>query len=229
MENKKTKTLIIIAALLAITVLVIGIAYALFTSSDLKQNKFKVGTLDIQILNLDMKNSSNESTRTLMPGDIDVVSFTAKNVGTMAALTRHTIDIYWKDVATINEITELNAEELLVLYPSTMTDEEIRADFAGEKTQKLEVELMPTVVQKEVAGKSVYGLRYKFVGNTLEGTKPQGVADSDSQDISYKLLLNPQTSYLYQEEPIGIDVVTEGMQYTEEGSGTWTVTDSDGI
>lgn len=229
MESKKTKTLIIIAALLAVTVLVIGIAYARLTSSEEKRNRLKVGTFDIQILNLDMKNSSNESTRTMMPGDIDKISFTAKNNGTMAALTRHIIDIYWKDVETINSITELDASELLVLYPSNLTDEQIRADYAGEKTQKLTVELMPTAVQKEVNGKTVYGLRYKFLGNTLEGSKPQGVADSDSQDISFKLLLSPQTSYLYQEEPIGVDVVTEGQQYTEEGSGTWTVTDSQGI
>jgi len=228
MDSKKKKSLIIALVLVLITAVIIGIAYALLTSSNSKINKIRVGSLDIEIVNLDLK-KNNTSTRIMMPGDIDVISWTAENVGTSAALTRHAIDIYWKDVESINEITEENAENLLILYPSTMTDEEIMADFNGEGTAKLEVELIPTEVSKEVDGKTVYGIRYKFVGDTLEGTVAQGVAESTSQDISFKLLLSPRTSYLYQNEPVSIEVVTEGMQYTEEGSGTWTVTDSEGI
>jgi hypothetical protein len=234
MDSKKKKIVVIssiIVGLIAIAVIV----YAAFQSQDEKKNRFLVGTLDIEIQNLDLK-KNNTSTRVIMPGDIDLLSFTAANVGTCDALTRHTIDIYWvnneSSVTAINEVTEQNASNLLYLYPATMTDAEIMEDFNGEKSQKLSpVEVFPTEINKVINGQTVtvYGIRYKFVGNTLAGSDPQGVAESSSQNISFKLLLSPETSYLFQSEPIKIDVVTEGQQYTESGSGTWTVTDSEGI
>lgn len=234
MDSKKKKIVVISSIIIGLVAIAI-IVFAAMNAQDAKKNRFLVGSLDIEIQNLDLK-KNNTSTRVIMPGDIDVLSFTAANVGTSAALTRHTIDIYWLNnentVAAINAITEQNASTLLNLYPATMTDDEIMADFNGEKSAKLTpIEVFPTEINKVINGETVtvYGIRYKFVGNTLEGTDPQGVAESTSQDISFKLLLSPQTSYLFQNEPIKIDVVTEGQQYTEEGSGTWTVTDSEGI
>ena len=219
MDSKKKK-IVVISSIIVGLIAVAIIVYAAMNAQDEKKNRFLVGSLDIEIQNLDLK-KNNTSTRVIMPGDIDVLSFTAANVGTNAALTRHTIDIYWlnteNSVTAINELTEANASTLLNLYPSNMTDAAIM--------------VFPTEINKVINGQTVtvYGIRYKFVGNTLEGTDPQGVAESTSQDISFKLLLSPQTSYLFQNEPIKIDVVTEGQQYTEEGSGTWTVTDSEGI
>lgn len=229
MDKKNKKVLIIVLTSMLVCVLIIGLIYALLTATDNKNNQIRIGSLDIEIVDLDLK-KNNTSTRTMMPGDIDIVSWTSSNVGTSTALTRHTIDVYWKDVEDVNALTEADASSLLTFYPSTLSDEEIMADFEGDGSKKISpIEVIPTEVTKQVDGKTVYGFRYKFLGSTLEGSVSQGVSDISSENISFKLLLNPNTSYLYQNKLIGVDVVTEGMQYTEEGSGTWTVTDSQGI
>ena len=229
MDKKNKKVLIIVLTSMLVCVLIIGLIYALLTATDNKNNQIRIGSLDIEIVDLDLK-KNNTSTRTMMPGDIDIVSWTSSNVGTSTALTRHTIDVYWKDVEDVNALTEADASSLLTFYPSTLSDEEIMADFEGAGSKKISpIEVIPTEVTKQVDGKTVYGFRYKFLGSTLEGSVSQGVSDISSENISFKLLLNPNTSYLYQNKLIGVDVVTEGMQYTEEGSGTWTVTDSQGI
>ena len=161
MDSKKKKTLFILLIIILASALIIGIAYALFTSSDSRTNKFKLGTLDIEILNLDMQKIET-STRIMKPGDIDIISWTSNNAGTSAALTRHTLDIYWKDVADINEITQLDAESLLTLYPSTMTDEEIMSDFNGDGSKKITTEtLSPSAIEKEI---EVDGNRIKVYG-----------------------------------------------------------------
>lgn len=235
MEAKNRKTLIVTLTIVITYILVVATTYAIMTTHDQKSNKFVVGSLDIQIQNLDLK-KNNTSTRIVMPGDIDTLSWTAKNVGKNTALTRHVLDVYWANtsnsVGQINELTEADASSLLVLYPATMSNEEIMEDYNGTKAHQLTpIEAFPTQVSKVVNGETitVYGIRYKFVGDTLEGTEPQGIASSTSQDISFKVLLSPETSYLYQNQPIKVDVLTEAMQYTEQESGTWTVTDNESI
>ena len=44
-------------------------------------------------------------------------------------------------------------------------------------------------------------------------------------EIAYKILLSPKTSYLYQGNKIHVKVITEAMQYTEDGSENWKIAD----
>ena len=41
--------------------------------------------------------------------------------------------------------------------------------------------------------------------------------------------MNPQTSYLYEGTDIKVIITTEGMQYTEDGSESWKVLDTQEI
>ena len=50
-------------------------------------------------------------------------------------------------------------------------------------------------------------------------------------DIAFKLLLSPKTSYLNQGKVVSVKVKAEGMQYTSEGAqdGTWVECDVEEI
>lgn len=239
MDSKNKKMILAALAVVSIVVLIIGITYAVLTDMDDKNNKFKVGNLDIEIVNLDLK-KNNVSTRVIMPGEIDVVSWTSENVGTITAKTRHVVDIYWKDVEDINAITEIAAQDLLILYPANLSDAEILADFENNGNKRLAtevteqgvepkwiVEAIPTVVEKKVNNKTVYGLRYKFLSATLDGSNSTNDPKVSSQDLSFKVFLRPDASYLYQQKEIGVDVVVEGLQ--DNGDGEWTIADAEGI
>lgn len=238
MEVKNKRIILYITAAFVLMA-VFGIVYAVLTTTDEKKNKFQVGTLNIEINNLDLK-KNNVSTRVIMPGEIDVVSWTTENVGTITAKTRHVVDVYWKDVEDINAITEIAAQDLLILYPANLTDAEILADFENNGNKRLAtevteqgvepkwtVEAIPTVVQKQVNNKTVYGLRYKFLSATLDGSSSTNDPKVSSEDLSFKIFLRPDASYLYQTKEIGIDVVVEGLQ--ENGQGDWTIADAEGI
>ena len=45
-------------------------------------------------------------------------------------------------------------------------------------------------------------------------------------EISFRLLISPKMSYLFQGKNVSVKVTTEAMQYTESGSGNWTVVDT---
>lgn len=240
METSKKKILKVVLTVAAAAVIFTGVIYAVFTSTDNRQNKFKVGTLDIEIVNLDLKHN-NTSTRVIMPGEIDTLSWTSENVGTITAKTRHVVDIYWKDVEDINAITEIAAQDLLILYPSNVTDAEIIADFASNGNKRISTEVteqgvepswtleeIPTVVQKTVNNRTVYGLRYKFLSATLDGSDSPNDPKVSSEDHSIKVYLRPDASYLYQTKEIGVDVVVEGLQDNGDGQ-EWTITDAEGL
>ena len=50
--------------------------------------------------------------------------------------------------------------------------------------------------------------------------------DSTIDTIAYKLLLSPETSYIYQGMNVYVKLTTEAMQYTEDGSTEWKVVDT---
>ena len=127
-----------------------------------------------------------------------------------------------------------------------MTDSAILEDF--EKGLNSEYEITAEKVTKAWGNKTIHGLKYQFVSDTLNGTDNKNInqevnynldnsevtiADFTTDDtsatqdnIAFKVLLSPQTSYLYQGSQVYIRVTTEGMQYTEDGSGTWQIVET---
>lgn len=239
MENKK-KRAIIISTIVIASFIIIGLVYAVVTGSLDFTQKTTTGSVEIENLNLSFKKANGEAANLIQPADIDTISWTTKNIGTSAILTRHTLEIYWEDE------TEENAINLLYLYPANMSKEAMLNDY--EKGEKSEYIVKTDKVSKEVDGKTLYGMKYSFVGDTLDGTDKVGFSkeinynlqeseikgiiddnaktddESTTEDlVAFKLMLSPKTNYLYQGKKVSVKVTTEAMQYTEDGSAEWKV------
>jgi len=234
MENKKKKAIIITTIVITIFT-IIGIAYALVSDNLNLFGKTTTGSVKIETLNLSFKKSNGDEVNVIEPADINTISWTTKNIGTSGILTRHTLEIYW------NDETDENANNLLYLYPANVSREEILSDYENAEQSKYLIKTEK--VSKEVDGTTRYGIKYQFVGDVLDGTDMKNISKevnynlsdfestSDDNDavldnISYKLLLSPKTSYLLQDKNVSIKVTTEAMQYTEDGSENWSVIDT---
>lgn len=242
MENKKKK-IIIISTIVITSFIIIGIVYALVSGKLNLFGKTTTGSVEIETLNLSLKKTNGSEVNVLEPADINILSWTTKNIGTSGILTRHTLEIYW------NDETDANANNLLYLYPANMSKEAILADY--EKGEESKYLIKTEKVSKTVNGQVRYGIKYQFLGDTLDGTDMTGVSkekdynlnnsevtienaktddnESASDSIAYKILLSPKTSYLYQGKNVSVKVTTEAMQYTEAGSENWKVVDTQEI
>ena len=241
--NKTKKRIIIITSLVVLAFIIMSVVYAIATNKlDLTGN-VKTGSVEIETLNLTFKKSNGEDVKALEPADIGTISWTTKNIGTSGILTRHTLEIYWND-----DVDE-KANSLLYLYPANMSKEAILRDYEnGEKSEYL---LKTEKISKPINGKIRYGFKYTFIGDILDGTDMSGVSkevnynisnldvidaniktdDSNKvqDEIAFRLLLSPKTSYLYQNKAISVKVVTEAMQYTEDEIAEWKVVDTQEI
>lgn len=238
MSKKKKYTIISIVILLSFAIM--GIVYALLSDNMQIKNKITIGSVKIENLNLKLKNLKDEEVSSISPADIDILSWTTKNIGTSGVLTRHTLEVYWTDESNDN------VGKMLYLYPANMTNEAILEDYKnGDTSQYM---LKTKLSSKEIDGRTRYGFKYQFVGDTLDGTSMQNVSkeinynstessvidsnistddtDSTIDTIAYKLLLSPETSYIYQGMKVYVKLTTEAMQYTEDGSAEWKVVDT---
>lgn len=244
----KKKKIVIISTIVIACFIVIGIVYAFFSDSITKHNKFKLGSVDIEDINLAIKEeySSQTAHAILEPGDIDTVSWTTRNKGASAVKTRQTLEIYWEDV-------DLDTtKQVLFLYPANMKKSEILADF--EKGAQAQYKIATEAITREVEGKTQRGIKYEFLGDTLNGTDGNDVAseanynsevegkidtaintdDSNKKEdeVAFRVLVNPNLSYLYQKKPIFVKITTEGMQYLDGmqfKDGEWVVVDTQEI
>ena len=229
MVNKKKKITLIILIIIA-SFVVIGLIYALVSGSLNIFGQTTTGSVQIKTINLSCTNEKGVNTNRLEPAVVNDLHWLTENVGTSGVLTRHTLEIYW------NDETDENANELIYLYPANMTKEQILSDLKGDAKYAIKAEK----VSKQEGNKTKYGIKYQFIGDTLDGTDMKNISNevnynisefkSTSDDdntmsdfISYKIILSPKTSYLYQDKAVSIKVVTEAMQYTQNGSGEWTV------
>lgn len=239
----KKKRIIIISSIVVASFIIMGIVYAFFTDFEQLTNRLVAGTLNIEDTEISFKKANGENADLLEPGDINTLSWTTKNVGTSGALTRQTLELYWTDDLDVGVNT------LIYMYPANMTDEAILEDYAKGENSEYAIDF--TEVTRTIEGKNKNGVKYQFVGDTLNGSDNievsnevnynsdvAAVIDSNintddtnkkEDSIAYKILLSPDTSYLYQGRKLSVFLTTEGMQYTEDGSGTWTVEDTQQI
>ena len=244
MLSKKRK-LIIISSIIILSFTVMGFVYALLSDNMNLTNKIRIGSLKIEDIDLQLINSKNEEVNTILPGDINTIKWTTKNVGTSAALTRHTLEIYWDEEN--EELNDIN-KKMIYIFPANLKEEVILEDY--EKGEQSTYMIKTESISSENDGKIKKGIKYQFVGDTLNGTDNKNVSkevnynfldgaetvtdtnimtdDSDAtkDEISFRLLMNPKTSYLYQGMNVSIKVTTEAMQYTEDGNQNWTVIDT---
>lgn len=247
----KKKKIGIISAIVVASFIIMGIVYALFSDRIQIENKLKIGTLKIDDLNLTLKKENGDTEDALEPADLDTISWTTENIGTSGALTRHILEIYWKDASNTN------LSDVLYLYPANISREAALADFENMQEGNASTYLLDTeTFTKDVTGGTTNGIKYKFVGDRLKGSDGKSVikngeeasvaeinynstntsiidgnistddASETKDDISFRMLVSPKMSYLLQGKKIEIKVTTEAMQFTEDGSENWTVVDS---
>lgn len=237
MKNKKSKVIIITISIIAI-IIIIGIVYALASGELNLSGKVTTGSVKIENNDFGITKENGEKTESFEPGDVDILSWTTKNIGTSAVLTRHTIEIYW------DEVPENEVEKMLYIYPANMLKSDIIEDFG--KKEGTNYNFKTEKISKKVDEKIIYGIKFQFIGDTLDGTNMTGMskeinynsenwnnATDDSENaldkISYKILLNPNISYLYQNKSFSIKVITEAMQYTKTENEKWKVVDTQEI
>lgn len=235
-DNKK---IILIILIVIAGLAFIASVYAVVSEVYEINHKVKTGTVTLQDINLKIEDRltgvMEDRLTKWSPGDASILTWDTVNTGTAAVRTRHTIQVYWNDT-NIGE----SAKDLLYFYPANMTNEEVLADFNQTKSKALEIDRESTI---EVDGAQKIGVSYTFLGDILDGTDKTEFAEEKNYDaegfeeetfttkesqttsdkIGLRILLNPNTSYLFQEKELSIKVITEAMQYTEDGVGEWTV------
>ncbi len=230
-----------IGVIVLVIVIVVGIVLATVSINRLIQNIVKSGTVQVEEINLQLKDLEGNATKEIAdwePGDIDLVTWKVKNIGTAAVYTRNKLQIYWNE-----EISSNN--QVIYLYPANMSKQEIIEDFKkGEDSKyKLDVTSGEITIDDSTVKK---GIEYQFLGDVLDGTKMIGKSKevnynsesfvnttddkSETEDeIAFNILLSPNTSYLYEGKTLTIKVVTEAMQFTEEGKQEWQIVDTQTI
>lgn len=230
-----------IGVIVLVIVIIVGIVLATVSINRLIQNLVKSGTVQVEEINLQLKDLEGNSTKEIAdwePGDVDLVTWKVKNIGTSAVYTRNKLQIYWNEEVLSNN-------QVIYLYPANMSKQEIIEDYKkGEESKyKLNVTSGEITLDDDTMKK---GIEYQFLGDVLDGTKMTGkskevnynsesfvnTTDDKSEiedEIAFNILLSPNTSYLYEGKTITIKVVTEAMQFTEEGKEEWQIVDTQTI
>ncbi len=230
-----------IGVIVLVIVIIVGIVLATVSINRLIQNLVKSGTVQVEEINLQLKDLEGNSTKEIAdwePGDVDLVTWKVKNIGTSAVYTRNKLQIYWNEEVLSNN-------QVIYLYPANMSKQEIIEDYKkGEESKyKLNVTSGEITLDDNTMKK---GIEYQFLGDVLDGTKMTGkskevnynsesfvnTTDDKSEvedEIAFNILLSPNTSYLYEGKTITIKVVTEAMQFTEEGKEEWQIVDTQTI
>lgn len=238
-KQRDNKKIILIILIVIAGMALVASVYAVISEVYEINHKVKTGTVTLQDINLKIEDRltgvMEDQLARWSPGDASILTWDTVNTGTAAVRTRHTVQVYWN-----NTNISADAKDLLYFYPANMTNEEVLADFNANKQKALQADRDATI---EVDGANKVGISYMFLGDILDGTDKTGYATEVNYDnadygtetfttvennnlsdkIGLRILLNPNTSYLFQEEELSIKVITEAMQYTENGTGEWTV------
>lgn len=232
MYSTKRKIAIITTIVIAFFA-IMAVIYALASGSIDIWGKTTTGSVEIETINLKYIKNNGENVEVVEPSDYNTISWTTKNVGTAGILTRHTLEIIW------NEFDNLGANNMIALYPANISKEDAIEDFESINS-KYKIEVQNT--EKSINGNNRTGIKYQFLGDILDGTDMTGVSkevnynlaefdnktddnNNNEDNISFKLLISPKLSYLYQNKSLSIFVKTEAMQYAEDGNQEWVVVD----
>lgn len=225
-----------------IIVITVGIVLAMVSTNKLIQNLVKSGTVKVEEINLQLKDLEGNTTKEIAdwePGDVDLVTWKVKNIGTAAVYTRNKLQIYWNEEVSSNN-------QVIYLYPANMSKQEIIEDIKKGEESEHKINASFGEIQVDDNNTSKKGIEYQFLGDVLDGTKMTGKAkevnynsesfenktDDNSNvedEIAFNMVLSPNTSYLYEGKTITIRVVTEAMQFTQEGKEEWQIIDTQTI
>ena len=138
-----------------------------------------------------------------------------------------------------------NNSQYIYLYPANMSKEEIIEDFKKGEDSQYAIDVTSGTITLD-SGEEKNGIEYSLLGDSLDGSEMVGKSkeinynsvdfdkttddSSTTEDtIAFNILLSPKTSYLFAGKTITIKVVTEAMQYTDEGKAEWKIVDTQTI
>lgn len=237
--NEQKKKKIKIGVITAITIA--GLSIAAVTANKALENVVTSGTVNVEAINLQIKDKDGNNTKELKswdPGDVNMITWKVKNSGTAAVYTRNRISIYWNEDFDDNE-------QVLYLYPANMSKSEIIEDYKKGADSKYAINVEVGDITLE-DGTIKRGIQYSFNGDSLDGSEMTGLSKEENynsadftsatddsnvseDDIAFNILLSPKTTYLYGDKTITIDVVTEAMQHTDDGKEEWHIVDKQSI
>ena len=238
--KEKKKIIIFIICLILILILV-GVVFATINTNKIIENIVKSGTVQVESINIELKDSKGNVGKEIAdwePGDVNQITWNVKNIGTSAVYTRNKLQIYWNEDV-------FSDEQYIYLYPANMTREQIIEDFnRGENsTYAIKVTNGKINVAENI---SKQGIEYDFLGDVLDGSKMTDKSkevnynvqsllkttddDNAKEDVvSFKIMFSPKTSYLYEGKTVTVKVITEAMQFTEDGKAEWQIVDTQTI
>ena len=120
------------------------------------------GTVKLKPVTL-LINSSTEQITNWQPGDVATIEWTVENAGNKSVYTKNTIEIAW-DIDT-----ELAEQNIIYLYPPTMSDDEIRADIANGAPNS--IPLGSDTNEIDTGKRTVQGFVHSFSGDILDGVR----------------------------------------------------------
>lgn len=232
-ERKKKK--IKIGLITALTIA--GLSIAAVTANNTIQKKVTSGTVEVESINLQLQDKSGNFVKELPnwdPGDVNMIKWNVKNVGTAAIYTRNRLRIYW------NEDIE-DSKQVIFLYPANMSKSEIIEDYKKGESSKyaIKANIGDITLEDKTIKK---GIEYSFLGDALDGSEmvvngteinynsPDFEAKTDEtspteDNVAFNILLSPDTTFLYGGKTLTIEVVTEAMQHTDDGKAEWKIVD----
>jgi len=236
MKNKKAK--IIVTLVLVGVILFSIIAYAIVTEKFTFNQKTTTATVKVQnqfTIEDKLKGTMGESVSAWQPGDANLIKWETTNIGTSAIYTRQTIQVYW------NEAIEDTTNKYLYLYPANMTNQQILEDISQANPQYA-IETAEGQTINTDNGERI-GFQYTFLGDELDGTSTNGFSkeknynnsnfttttddsNANKDTVAFRIVLDKNTPYLYQNKNLTIKIITEAMQHTTDGAEAWQIVDT---
>lgn len=237
--DKQKKNKIKVGVITALTVA--GVSIAAVTANYVLQNTVTSGTVDVEAINLQIKQQDGSYTKELPnwdPGDVNMITWKVKNSGTSAVYTRNKIRVYWNGNVP-------DDGQMLYLYPANMSKSQILEDFKKGEESEYAIQVTAGDITIE-GGTTKKGIEYSFAGDSLDGTEMTNISQEENynspkfgtttddqstteDDVAFNILLSPKTSYLYSNKSLTIEVITEAMQHTDDGKEEWHIVDKQSL
>lgn len=233
--NEQKKKKIKIGVITALTIA--GLSIAAVTANNIVQKNITSGSVEVENINLQLQDQSGNFVKELPnwdPGDVNMIKWNVKNIGTAAIYTRNKLRIYW------NEEIE-DSKQVIFLYPANMSKSEIIEDCKKGESSKyaIQVDVGDVTLDDKTVKK---GIEYSFFGDALNGSEmvingteinynsPDFEVRTDEtspteDNIAFNILLSPDTTFLYGGKTLTIEVITEAMQHTDDGKSEWKIVD----
>lgn len=238
---KKNKRSMAIILLLLSFALIVGFSVAFFSDAFTASFSATAGTVKIKAngsgkLDLLMEQDPNGddtdydnnmlpgSVLNWNPGDVTTIEWHVENAGNKSIYTKNTLLLAW------NSDTDLKEQDVIYLYPVTMSDDEIREDILNNNAA-LAIYLGDDLAEIVNDDLTTTGFVRSFYGDILDGTgfsaetgdaKERNLdapfylsddGDTTKDVIRFKLAFSPTATNEYQQKSMYVGLQIDAIQY----------------